>query len=124
MRRQDRTRRTHLLHTEPEQNLHFSGISDIKSSLAPQSQAGEHESEERDGINPRGIWAPTGFIFRMLFLTFSISILTYVKPSVTEYEMCPVVRAVHLRCFCATDGNIHNLSSDISFPFGCREPQT
>lgn len=62
MRRQDRTRRTHLLHTEPEQNLHFSGISDIKSSLAPQSQAGEHESEERDGIIPRGLWAPAGFI--------------------------------------------------------------
>lgn len=63
MRRQDRTRTTHLLHTEPEQNLHFGGISDIKSSLAQQqSQPGAHEGEERDGITPRGIQAPTGFI--------------------------------------------------------------
>lgn len=35
----------------------------------------------------------------------------------------PGVRVVHLHCFWATDGNIHNLSSDISFPYGCREPQ-
>lgn len=38
-------------------------------------------------------------------------------------NMKHVVPVVRLRCFCATDGNIHNLSSDISFPYGCREPR-
>lgn len=35
----------------------------------------------------------------------------------------PTLQVGHLHAFSATDGNIHNLSSDISFPHGCHEPK-
>lgn len=35
----------------------------------------------------------------------------------------PLLQVTHLCFFSATDGNIHNLSSDISFPYGSHEPK-
>lgn len=40
-----------------------------------------------------------------------------------HWRFFPVVEVAYLRSFSAIDGNIHNLSSDISFPYGCHEPK-
>lgn len=39
------------------------------------------------------------------------------------HRVFPLLQVAHLHSFSAIDGNIHNLSSDISFPYGSHEPK-
>lgn len=47
----------------------------------------------------------------------------YYYAVIFSFQAFPLVQVAHLRSFSAIDGNIHNLSSDISFPYGCYEPK-